>query len=400
MSSNNPVLPQKILLLGSGELGKELTISLQRLGCTVVAVDSYEGAPAMQVATQWHVIDMTDESALTTLIEQVNPDLIVPEVEKLAANVLVDAEQQGRNVVPSAQTVALTFDRQGIRALAAEKAKVPTSSYAFASSLEELKEGAEKTGFPCFVKPTMSSSGHGQSRVETAEDLQAAWDEAVGGARANTGRVIVEGEIAFDFEITLLTIRHLDADGNVATSFCAPIGHRQKSGDYVESWQPQAMTDAALERAQDIARTVTGTLAEVSDKPTLGIFGVELFVKGDEVYFSELSPRPHDTGMVTLVSQDLSEFDLHARAILGLPLHTAMSVPAAASAPFKSPVESDNPRFEGTADAMSESNIDVRIFGKPVAHVGRRMAVTLATAEDAETALEQAKAARSKLRIL
>lgn len=394
----NPPLPQTILLLGSGELGKELTISLQRLGCRVVAVDSYESAPAMQVATSSRVIDMTDEEALAALIQEVQPALIVPEVEKLAASTLIDAEASGHRVVPSAQTVAYTFDRQGIRALAAEQAGVPTSSYAFASSYEELVEGADKVGSPCFVKPTTSSSGHGQSRVESPEQLHAAWEEAVGGGRVNTGRVIVEGEIPFDYEITLLTVRHLDADGKVTTSFCAPIGHRQESGDYVESWQPQAMTPAALARAKDIARAVTDTLAEASHQPTLGIFGVELFVRGEEVYFSELSPRPHDTGMVTLVSQDLSEFDLHARAILGLPLHTDLRSPGA-SAPLKSPIETSSPRFSGLDEALADPKVDVRIFGKPSAHLGRRMAVALATDADPESALARAKAARAKLHI-
>lgn len=410
-------LPASILLLGSGELGKELTISLQRLGCRVTAVDNYAGAPAMQVATDSRVLDMTDAHAITELIEQIQPDLIVPEVEKLAADALVDAAHRGYNVVPSAHTVALTFDRQGIRTLAAEQAGVPTSSYAFASSYEELKAGAQKVGFPCYIKPTMSSSGHGQSRVSSPEGLRAAWEEAAAGARADTGRVIIEGEVPFDYEITLLTVRHIDtsdsdsACARVRTSFCAPIGHRQEHGDYVESWQPQPMPEATLARACEVAKAVTDALAEQTaqlqgtadaEYPMLGLFGVELFIKGEDVYFSELSPRPHDTGMVTMISQQLSEFDLHARAILGLPLHTDMRVSAAASAPFKAPIATlhgRTPQFTGAEQVLAEPDIELRIFGKPEAHQGRRMAVALACADSPDAARERARAAIAQLKI-
>lgn len=402
--------PKKILLLGSGELGKELTISLSRLGVYVVACDSYAGAPAMRVADECRVLDMTEAEALRALIDEVQPDLVVPEVEKLAADALVQCASQGVKVVPSARVVQLTFDRQGIRSLAAETAGVPTSKYAFADSLESLKEAAQQVGFPCFVKPTMSSSGHGQSRVAAPDGLEAAWKEAAVGARAQTGRVIVEGEIAFDYEITLLTVRHLVA-GEVQTSYCAPIGHRQAGGDYVESWQPQAMSPETLQRAQHTAKAVLDALdAETvraargngtdASTPMLGIFGVELFVKGDQVYFSELSPRPHDTGMVTMITQAQSEFDLHARAILGLPLDTAMlpGVAAGASVPLKSPVETSAPTFTGVAEALAVSpSAQVRIFGKPTAHPGRRMAVVLTTAKTTDAAREVAHAGIAQL---
>lgn len=392
-------LPARVLLLGSGELGKELTISLKRLGCSVVACDSYPQAPAMQVSDEFRVLDMTDAAALHAVIAEVQPDLVVPEVEKLAASVLVEvAASADLHVVPSARIVELTFDRQGIRTLAAEKAGVPTSPYAFASSLEELRAGAEQVGFPCYVKPTMSSSGHGQSRVVSVDELEAAWDEAISGARADTGRVIVEGEVKFDYEITLLTVRHL-VDGQVQTSFCAPIGHRQESGDYVESWQPHPMPAEVLAKAQQVAQAVTDALAAdspVHEGAVLGIFGVELFIAGSDVYFSELSPRPHDTGLVTLATQDLSEFDLHARAILGLPLHTDL-VRAGASAPFKSPVESHAPVFAGVVQALANPAIDLRVFGKPEAHVDRRMAVAVASAETVEAARALATEARDQL---
>lgn len=411
--------PVKILLLGAGELGKELTISLQRLGCQVVACDSYAGAPAMQVATEHRVLDMTDATALAAVIAAERPDLIVPEVEKLASSALVAAAGEGTRVVPSSRVVELTFDRQGIRTLAATAANVPTSPFAFADSLVALQEGAEKVGFPCFVKPTMSSSGHGQSRVERAEDLPAAWQEACSEARADTGRVIVEGEIAFDYEITLLSVRHLDPvdPTQVRTSFCAPIGHRQSSGDYVESWQPQAMKPGILKKAQVTAQKVLDALAADTaraaaasgksanadaENPMLGIFGVEMFVKGEDVYFSELSPRPHDTGMVTMITQPQNEFDLHARAILGLPVDTSMfpDVSAGASVPLKSPVESDQPRYTGVDTALQVSpDAQLRIFGKPVAHEGRRMAVALATAADTDQARAKAHEVIGKVTI-
>ncbi|MBM7824263.1 phosphoribosylglycinamide formyltransferase 2 [Arcanobacterium pluranimalium] len=393
-------LPIRILLLGSGELGKELTISLQRLGCHVIACDTYRNAPAMSVAAQSAVIDMTDADAVTTLINETQPDLIVPEVEKLAVEALTQAAQDGIRVAPSATIVQLTFDRQGIRTLATNKASVPTSTFAFADSLESLREAAKAIGFPCFVKPTMSSSGHGQSRVTTAEELEAAWDEACAGARANTGRVIVEGQIDFDYEITLLTVRHLE-NGKIQTSFCAPIGHRQENGDYVESWQPQPMSPLALERAKEIAGRVIDALAEESqheDYPVLGIFGVELFIKGDDVFFSELSPRPHDTGLVTLASQSQSEFDLHARAILGLPIDTTLLSPAA-SAPLKAQADVTNPRYRGIEAALVDPCALVRIFGKPHAHPGRRMAVAAARAQDITSARRAAQAAIAAIEI-
>lgn len=419
MSDFPLTFPVKILLLGAGELGKELTISLQRLGCQVVACDSYAGAPAMQVATEYRLLDMTDAEALEAVIAAVRPDLIVPEVEKLASTALVAAAGEGTRVVPSSRVVELTFDRQGIRTLAATTANVLTSPFAFADSLAALQEGAAKVGFPCFVKPTMSSSGHGQSRVERAEDLPAAWEEACSGARADTGRVIVEGEIAFDYEITLLSVRHLDPDNptQVRTSFCAPIGHRQSSGDYVESWQPQAMKPEILKKAQVTAQKVLDALAADTaraaaasgesanadaDNPMLGIFGVEMFVKGEDVYFSELSPRPHDTGMVTMITQPQNEFDLHARAFLGLPVDTAMfpDVRAGASVPLKSPVESDQPRYTGVDAALQVSpDAQLRIFGKPVAHVGRRMAVALATGVDTDQARAKAHEVIGKVTI-
>lgn len=419
MSDFPLTFPVKILLLGAGELGKELTISLQRLGCQVVACDSYVGAPAMQVASSHRVLDMTDAEALEAVIAAERPDLIVPEVEKLASSALVAAAGEGTRVVPSSRVVELTFDRQGIRTLAATAANVPTSPFAFADSLVALQEGAEKVGFPCFVKPTMSSSGHGQSRVERAEDLPAAWREACSGARADTGRVIVEGEIAFDYEITLLSVRHLDPVDpmQVRTSFCAPIGHRQSSGDYVESWQPQAMKPEILKKAQVTAQKVLDALAAdtaraaaasgksanaEAENPMLGIFGVEMFVKGEDVYFSELSPRPHDTGMVTMITQPQNEFDLHARAILGLPVDTSMfpDVSAGASVPLKSPVESDQPRYTGLGTALQVSpDAQLRIFGKPVAHEGRRMAVALATGADTDQARAKAHEVIGKITI-
>lgn len=398
---NESPTPRKILLLGSGELGKEFAIACARLGCTVVACDTYNHAPAMSVAADRRVVDMTDEAAVTALISEVQPDIIVPEVEKLAVGALVQAAMEGIHVVPSARSVELTFNREGIRTLAAEVAQVPTSSYAFASSLTELREAAEKVGFPCFVKPVMSSSGHGQSRVNRAEELEAAWTEAAYGARADMGKVIVEGEIPFDYEITLLTVRCMDGD-DVVTRFCEPIGHRQSHGDYVESWQPQPMEKEILEKAQRVAKAVTDTLAQESEAeghPMLGVFGVELFICDDDVYFSELSPRPHDTGLVTLASQKLSEFELHARAILGLPVVTTMNVPAAASAPFKAPEECATPSFTGLGAALADPHVSVRIFGKPVAHPGRRMAVATADADTVEEARRKATEAISQLRM-
>lgn len=407
-------LPAKILLLGSGELGKELTISLKRLGCTVVAVDSYANAPAMQVADDSRIVDMTDNQALSQLLSEVNPDLVVPEVEKLAAGVLEEWMEEKRGqakvspvrVVPSAPAVQATFDRRFIRTLAAEKAGVPTLNYGFASSEEQLEELANKIGFPCFVKPTMSSSGHGQSLVTAPEQIATAWKKAQSEARAHTNWVICESKINFDYEITLLTVRHLDAHGQVQTSFCAPIGHTQSRGDYVESWQPHQMPPKVLARAREVSKAVTDALAAETPEwqgPVLGIFGVELFVAGDEVMFSELSPRPHDTGMVTLISQYHSEFDLHARAILGMPLDVSIRRPGA-SVPIKSQVDSDQPRFEGVEEALATTNgtnacVDVRLFGKPEAYNDRRMGVALAVGTSTAEAREAAGVAASSVKV-
>ncbi|MDO4666179.1 MAG: formate-dependent phosphoribosylglycinamide formyltransferase [Actinomycetaceae bacterium] len=398
-------VPVTVLLLGSGELGKELTISLQRLGCVVHAVDSYDSAPAMALAHRSHVLDMTDVDAVRGLLAQVKPDFVVPEVEKLATAALadwIDNEGGGKRVVPSVAAVSATFDRRRIRQLAAEKAGVPTSKYAFAGNEDQLQKAADAIGYPCFVKPTMSSSGHGQSYVQSHDQIPQAWENALVGARATTNWVIVEGKVAFDYEITLLTVRHMGADGQVHTSFCAPIGHRQQDGDYVESWQPQEMSPQALERAKQVAKAVTDALADETPAhhgPCLGIFGVELFVCGDDIVFSELSPRPHDTGMVTLYSQRQSEFDLHARAILGLPIDTTLVTPAV-SVPLKSTVESSSPTYSGVAQALAvDPKVDVRIFGKPQAHVGRRMAVVLAAADTVWQARQVGARAHRFLRV-
>ncbi|WP_115727345.1 formate-dependent phosphoribosylglycinamide formyltransferase [Actinomyces culturomici] len=383
-------LPRRILLLGSGELGKELTISLQRLGREVVAVDSYDGAPAMQVADSRRVLDMTDPEALADLLEEVRPDLVVPEVEAIATDALVAYEAAtGRQVVPNAFAVRATMDRQRIRALAASLPGVRTSTFRFASSAQELREALAHTGLPAYVKPTMSSSGHGQSRIVSADEAEAAWEAAVEGARSDTGRVIVEEEIPFDSEITLLTIRSWDAStGSVVTSFCAPIGHRQVDGDYVESWQPAEVSAPALAACEEMARAVTGALADGGAAPALGLFGVEFFLKGDEAWFSELSPRPHDTGMTTMATQAQSEFDLHARAILGLPVDASLRAPGA-SAVVKSTAPIDDPEYAGVARALEVAD-EVRIFGKPVTRAGRRLGVVLASDVDAGAARERA----------
>jgi phosphoribosylglycinamide formyltransferase 2 len=380
------------MLLGSGELGKEVIIALQRLGVEVIAVDRYPNAPGHQVAHRAHVINMTDGAALAALIEQEKPDLVVPEIEAIATDKLAELEAAGKiTCIPTARAAQLTMNREGIRRLAAETLGLATSPYRFASSLEELQAGAEAVGFPCVIKPVMSSSGKGQSKIDSAAEVKAAWDYAAAGSRVDSGRVIVEGFIDFDYEITLLTVRSLGADGKVVTQFCDPIGHVQVQGDYVESWQPCRMDPVALERARDIAAKVTGDLGG------LGLFGVELFVKNDMVWFSEVSPRPHDTGMVTMATQVQSEFELHAKAILGLPVNVAMKAPGA-SAVIYGQHEAAGIAFEGVAQALQVPGSDIRLFGKPESFARRRMGVALATADDVETARVNAKEAASRVK--
>lgn len=383
----------RIMLLGSGELGKEIAISAQRLGVEVIAVDRYANAPAHQVAHRAHVIDMMDGRALRALVERERPHLIVPELEAIATDALVEIEAAGlAEVIPTARAARLTMNREGIRRLAAEELRLPTSSYAFASSLPELRVAIDDgIGYPCFVKPVMSSSGKGQSRVQSATELPAAWDYAAKGSRVNAGRVIVEGEIDFEYEITLLTVRARNADGEVETYFCDPIGHLQVNGDYVESWQPQPMSEKALARAQDIAAKVTAALGG------RGIFGVELFVGDDEVWFSEVSPRPHDTGLVTLATQAQSEFDLHVRAILGLPVGTRVRRPGA-SAVIYGGVDGEGVAFEGVERALAVPESQLRLFGKPVSYVKRRMGVALANGNNVDTARKRAKECAARVR--
>jgi phosphoribosylglycinamide formyltransferase 2 len=394
MRLGTPLTPTavKVMLLGSGELGKEVAIELQRLGCEVIAVDRYPDAPAMQVAHRSHVVAMTDRSALRAVIEAERPHLIVPEIEAIATDELVRIEAEGLAVViPTARAAQLTMNREGIRRLAAEDLGLPTSTYAFASTEAELATAAAQvTGFPCFVKPVMSSSGKGQSYVERGDQIAAAWRYALEGGRVEQPRVIVEGAVAFDFEITQLTVRHLQ-DGQPVTSFCAPIGHRQVKGDYVESWQPQAMSEAALARSREIAKAVTDALGG------RGIFGVELFVRGDEVWFSEVSPRPHDTGLVTLVTQYQSEFCLHARAILGLPVDVALREPGA-SAVIYGGLDAKGIAFDGVAEALSVPGADLRLFGKPESYLRRRMGVALARAADIDEARRRATEAAARVR--
>lgn len=395
MRLGTPLSPAatRVMLLGSGELGKEVIIALQRLGVEVIAVDRYPHAPGHQVAHRSYSINMADPAALRALVEAERPHLIVPEIEAIATEALEDIEAEGlAEVIPTARAAQLTMNREGIRRLAAEELGLPTSRYAFADSLDALREAADRvTGYPCIVKPVMSSSGKGQSAVDRPEDIMAAWDYAMQGGRVNRGRVIVEERIDFDFEITLLTVRSLDEDGRIRTDFCDPIGHVQVKGDYVESWQPQAMTSTALVRAQEIAAAVTGRLGG------RGLFGVELFVKGDQVWFSEVSPRPHDTGMVTMVSQVQSEFALHARAILGLPVSVALRRPGA-SAVIYGGMDVAGIAFEGVDEALRVPESEIRLFGKPEAFMRRRMGVALACAEDIETARARAKLAASKIR--
>ena len=375
----------KVLLLGSGELGKEVVISLQRLGVEVHAADRYDHAPAMQVAHYSYTLNMADAEELKQLIQQVKPHLIIPEIEAIATQVLVDIEQQNiATVIPSAEAVNLTMNREGIRRLAAEELGLPTSAYRFADTLESFRAACDDIGYPNFVKPVMSSSGKGQSRVKSFDEVDAAWEYAQTGGRVNQGTVIVEAQIDFDFEITLLTVRAKNAEtGEIETQYCDPIGHRQDSGDYVESWQPQAMTQAALEESKRIANKVTIALGGC------GIFGVELFVKGDQVWFSEVSPRPHDTGLVTLASQFQSEFELHARAILGLPVNTTRHS-VAASAVIYAGVDDHNLSFSGLNLALANPNTDLRLFGKPEGFKRRRMGVATARAETTDQARELA----------
>ena len=380
----------KVLLLGSGELGKEVVISLQRLGVEVHAADRYDNAPAMQVAHHAYTINMADAEELKKLINQVKPHLIIPEIEAIATEVLVEVEEQNiATVIPSAKAVNLTMNREGIRRLAAEELGLPTSAYRFANTLESFRAACDDIGYPNFVKPVMSSSGKGQSRVKSFSEVDAAWEYAQTGGRVNQGTVIVESQIDFDFEITLLTVRSKNPEtGAIETSFCDPIGHLQDSGDYVESWQPQAMTPAALEEAKRIAHKVTAALGGC------GIFGVELFVKAEKVWFSEVSPRPHDTGLVTLASQFQSEFELHARAILGLPVNTARHS-AAASAVIYAGVDDHNLSFSGLNLALSNPNTDLRLFGKPEGFKRRRMGVATARADSTDQARELAKTTAS-----
>jgi len=381
------------MLLGSGELGKEVLIALQRLGVETIAVDRYENAPGQQVAHHSRTITMSDGEQLKALIEAERPHLVVPEIEAIATPMLETLEAAGVvRVIPTARAARLTMDREGIRRLAAETLGLPTSPYKFCDSLEELQAAIDGgIGYPCVVKPVMSSSGKGQSKIDGPDGVKAAWDYAMAGGRVSHGRVIVEGFIDFDYEITLLTVRALGANGEVETHFCEPIGHVQVSGDYVESWQPHPMHPKALQASQHIARAVTADLGGQ------GLFGVELFVKGEQVWFSEVSPRPHDTGMVTMITQWQNEFELHARAILGLPVSTALRAPGA-SAVIYGGVEAEGIVFDGVDDALRVPQTELRLFGKPESFVTRRMGVALAYAEDVETARERAKEAAGKVK--
>ena len=383
----------RVMLLGSGELGKEVLIALQRLGVETIAVDRYENAPGQQVAHHSRTITMSDADQLRALILAERPHLVVPEIEAIATSVLEELEAQGVvRVIPTARAARLTMDREGIRRLAAETLSLPTSPYVFADSLAELQAAIDdKIGYPCIVKPVMSSSGKGQSKIDGPADVEKAWDHAMAGGRVSHGRVIVEGFIDFDYEITLLTVRAVDEQGQICTHFCEPIGHLQVSGDYVESWQPHPMHPEALAQAQAIARAVTDDLGGQ------GLFGVELFVKGAQVWFSEVSPRPHDTGLVTLTTQVQSEFELHARAILGLPVNTALRTPGA-SAVIYGGVDAQAMVFDGVADALRVPNTDLRLFGKPESFVKRRMGVALAFDADLDVARARAKEAAGKVK--
>ncbi len=391
-----PLSPRatRVMLLGSGELGREVLIALQRLGVETIAVDRYQNAPGHQVAHHARVISMSDPEQLRALIETEKPDLVVPEIEAIATATLEALEAEGVvRVIPTARAARLTMDREGIRRLAAEALGLPTSPYQFCDSLAELQAAIDGgVGYPCVVKPLMSSSGKGQSKLDGPADVSAAWDYAMAGSRVTNTRVIVEGFVDFDYEITLLTVRALGESGEIETSFCAPIGHRQANGDYVESWQPHPMSDAALHSAQRIALAVTENLGGQ------GIFGVELFVKGDQVYFSEVSPRPHDTGMVTMITQWQNEFELHARAILGLPVDTTLKTPGA-SAVIYGGVDAEGVVFDGVEAALRVPRTDLRLFGKPESFVTRRMGVALAYDEDVQTARRNAAEAAQRVRV-
>ncbi|MDX3896337.1 formate-dependent phosphoribosylglycinamide formyltransferase [Pusillimonas sp.] len=376
----------RVMLLGSGELGKEVLIALQRLGVETIAVDRYPDSPGQQLAHHAHTIDMSDPEQLKALIQSRKPHLVVPEIEAIATPALEELEAAGQaRVIPTARAARLTMDREGIRRLAAESLGLPTSPYRFCDSLDELRRAIDEgIGYPCIVKPVMSSSGKGQSRIDSEEDIESAWNYAMSGGRVSHGRIIVEGFVDFDYEITLLTVRALDEDGAVRTHFCEPIGHRQEAGDYVESWQPQPMAELALRRAEEVARKVTDDLGG------LGVFGVELFVKGGQVWFSEVSPRPHDTGLVTMISQWQSEFELHARAILGLPVDTRLRSPGA-SAVIYGGVDARGVVFEGVDEALRIPQSEVRLFGKPESFVKRRMGVAVAYDENIDAARDRAR---------
>lgn len=383
----------RVMLLGSGELGKEVIIALQRLGVEVIAVDRYENAPGHQVAHRWHAIDMTDGAAVRALVNQEQPHLIVPEIEAIATDTLAEIEAEGlAEVIPTARAAQLTMNREGIRRLAAEDLGLPTSPYAFASDIEDVRTAIDGgIGFPCLIKPVMSSSGKGQSLLRSPEDVATAWEYAMSGGRVEQPRVIVEGFVDFDYEITLLTVRARGTGGEIETQFCDPIGHRQADGDYVESWQPQAMSDVALQKSRDMAFAVTGSLGG------RGIFGVELFIKGDDVWFSEVSPRPHDTGLVTLVTQAQSEFALHARAILGLPV-SVQRVAVGASAVIYGGMDAKGIAFEGVERALAIPDTEIRLFGKPESYETRRMGVALARGSDVEAAREAARDAAGQVK--
>jgi len=395
MKLGTPLSPSatKVMLLGSGELGKEVIIALQRLGVEVIAVDRYDNAPGHQLAHRAYTINMADAGELRTLIEDVKPDLVVPEIEAIATDTLAEIEAEGiAEIIPTARATQLTMNREGIRRLAAEELGLMTSAYAFAESLEQLQAAIDDgIGYPCIVKPVMSSSGKGQSRINEPADVQTAWDYAMSGGRVNSGRIIVEAVVEFDYEITLLTVRSLDQGGNIVTSFCQPIGHIQQKGDYVESWQPQQMAENVLQKAQAMAEKVTASLGG------RGIFGVELFVKGDEVYFSEVSPRPHDTGLVTLMTQWQSEFALHARAILGLPVDTSLR-DTGASAVIYGGLDEQGIAFKDVDKALSEARTEVRLFGKPESFLRRRMGVALAVASSTDEARISAKRVASQVK--
>ncbi|MDA9635696.1 formate-dependent phosphoribosylglycinamide formyltransferase [Nitrosomonadales bacterium] len=383
----------RVMLLGAGELGKEVIISFQRLGVEVVAVDRYQNAPGHQVAHRAYVIDMTDEKKLRQIIQKEKPHYIVPEIEAINTDFLSEVDSEGYSIViPSLKAVQLTMNREGIRKLASEELGLPTSNYGFARSFAELKDLIlSKIKFPCFIKPTMSSSGKGQSLVRTESEIESAWNFAASGGRVDQGVVIAEGLIDFDYEITLLTVRSKDSNGEVCTKFCEPIGHHQENGDYIESFQPQPMNEVALEKSKKIAKKITDSLGG------LGIFGVELFVKKDEVWFSEVSPRPHDTGMVTMASQKQSEFELHAKAILGLPVDTSLLNPSASKVIYGDH-DADHIYFEGIDQALQITGVDIRLFGKPKSFKNRRMGVILASSNTMEAALNNAKEAAFKIK--